>query len=441
MIGWLSARWQRALEGFLVVPGLVALAHVALAFGLVRTDAALGAERTAFFFGGDANAARGILETIAGSLITVAGLAFSLTIVVLALVSSQFSPRATPGFLADRLNQLIAGTFVGIFGYCLVILRSVRTEVEATGAGFIPRVSVTVGIVLAFVALGLLLVFIHHMGKSIHVSRLASRVAADTAREIERRHPYDPETAGMGFAGPPGAPPPREGSSAVGAAHPGFVLSIELEGILEALDTPGVRIAVDVRGGDFVTTATPLVRVWPPGALSEEARACVSRCIVIGPERSLHGDAGYGIRQLADIVAKALSPGVNDATTAIDCISHLRELLEQLAVRELPAALRLAGPRGAHLTAVRPTFDEYLASAFNEAARYASDNARVVVSLLDALHAIGRVAEDGHHGSGRVASVIDLAHAVAGPALADARTERDTRIIHEGMAWMERSVS
>ncbi len=112
-----------------------------------------------------------------------------------------------PGFLADRLNRFIAGTILGIVGYWPVVLRPVRSEVEATGVGLFPRVSVTGAIVPAFVALGRLLVFIHNMGTSIQVSRLASRAAA-TGRGIERRHGHAPDAAAMDPAAPPGTPPP-----------------------------------------------------------------------------------------------------------------------------------------------------------------------------------------------------------------------------------------
>jgi len=190
-----------------------------------------------------------------------------------------------------------------------------------------------------------------------------------------------------------------------------------------------------------VTTASPLIRVWPPDALTDQARTAARRYIVLGPERSLHADVGYGIRQLSDVAAKALSPGINDPTTAIDCIGHLRELIERLAVRDLPATVGLGAPGGAHLTAVRPTFDDYLAAAFDDVGRYASGNARVVVALLDALGSIAHVAAGAGHGGDRVASVTEVADAIAGPALADARTERDRRIIDAAMAWMGRPVS
>lgn len=432
MVRWVRLRWQAALDGFLLVPGAIALAYVCLALALVRIDRSLGAARTGYFFGGDAGAARGILETIAGSLITVAGLAFSLTIVVLALVSSQFSPRATPGFLADRLNQAIAGTFVGVFGYCLVMLRSVRSEVESTGEGFIPRLGVTVAIFLAVGSLGLLLIFIHHLGTAIQISRIAARIAAETSDQIEDLHPE----RGLQEARSPQLERDRlasVGSATVQPREAGFVQSVALEPILGAVRAPGVCLSVRVRAGDFVTASTPMVEVWPASALTEDAAARIRRGVTLGKERSIHDDALYGVRQLADIAVKALSPGVNDPTTAIDCIGYLRDLLERLAARELPETVGLER-EGALLVAVRPTFEDYLTQAFAEAGLYASSSTRVIVVLLDALHGVARVAQAFDDGR-RADVVAELAATVCGPALEDARTIRDTNLIEDSMAW------
>lgn len=350
MLGWVTSRWRALLDGFLLVPGLVVIGLVALAAGLIEVDRGLDGDAVWFLFDGDTDAARSILETIAGSLITVAGLAFSLTIVVLALVSSQFSPRAVPGFLADRINQIIAGAFVGIFGYCLVLLRSVRTETAAGEAAFIPRLGVTVAIALALVTLGLLLIFIHHMGTSIQASRLTARIAKGARDEIARLSP-DAGSRDGSRAQPGSAAPPAGDSATVMHSRPGYVQAVPLDALMAIVDAPGVHLRINVRGGDFVAPTMPIAEMWPSSALTDEARRAIRRCIALGEERSLHGSPIYGVRQLADVAVKALSPGINDPTTAVDCIDRLRVLLEDLAVRKLPAEVVRAGAGGAVLVA------------------------------------------------------------------------------------------
>lgn len=424
--------WRRVRDGFWFVPGAVVAAHIGLALLLVRIDRGAGDGGLGVGFAGDAEAARGILSTIAGSLITVAGLAFSLTIVVLVLVSSQFSPRSLPEFLGDRVNQVTAGAFIGIFAYCLVVLRTLRAD-DGGAPGFVPSLSVTVAIGFALVALALLLLFIHHMGVSIQASHLVARITRRTRVSFERLdlEPYGAAEADGRDAvvrrwratGPPGP---------VAGARPGYVDAIDRAGIAACLAGPDVRIDIAVCPGDFVTQATVLVSVWPAGLL--DARRCdaVRRCIAVQNERDLRDDAMYGVRQLADIAVKALSPGINDPTTATTCVGSLTALLEYLATRAVPSDVHRLSDGSTLVAATRP-FAEYIDTAFAEIGRYARDNARVVVALLEALEAIAVAARSvaAHDRMGLIAA---RARDLAGPAIEDARTDFDRRLVQDALA-------
>ena len=180
------SQWQNVTRGLWFFPGLVTLAGAALALVLVEIDRVAGTEGIPFAFDGDASAARTILGTVAGSLITVAGLAFSITVVTLQLVSSQFTPRALRSFLGDRTSQLVAGAFVGIFVYCLLVLRVVRGE-DGEAEEFVPALAVGTSIALALLGLALLLVFIHRIAQLViapvsHVEIAEVEELAATAR-------------------------------------------------------------------------------------------------------------------------------------------------------------------------------------------------------------------------------------------------------------------
>jgi uncharacterized membrane protein len=376
------------VEGFWFVPGAVALGGVALAAAMLALDHALGGpEGTAFAFGGDAQAARQILATIAGSLITVAGLAFSITIVVLTLVSNQFTPRVVSGFLGDRVNQVVAGAFVGIFAYCLIVLRAVRSE--TVGGPFVPSISVSVSIGLALLALALLLVFIHHVGQSIEASNIAMRISRSTLAAIDDLYP---EPAGREVDS--GRPADvgawrREGRPAVvRSVRHGYVQTIELEELAEALGRP--RVHVVVRPGDFVDERAVLVEAWPGEELDEDTERSACRCVVVGGERDLAQDAGFGLWQLADIAAKALSPGVNDPTTAVTALEHLGAVLVRLAGRSLPSGARRVG--GTEVVAEVDDFADLVEGPFAEVARSLGGNARVAANALGALGAAGAAA-------------------------------------------------
>jgi uncharacterized membrane protein len=412
-----AARWRSLANGFWFLPGLVALGFAVVAFVLIRVDRALGGDRLGFTFDGDAGAARGVLETVAGSLITVAGLAFSLTVVVLVLVSGQFTPRSVPAFLADRVNQATAGTFIGVFTYCLLVLRTVRDEDDSGAGGFVPQLSVTVAVALAVIAIALLLYFIHHLGVSIQASSIVNRIGADTLARVEKL-PHEPAAGPAEPASPPGHVHPR---------RPGFVRHVALGDLADRLDDRCEHVRLRVAVGDFVSERDVLADVWPADAAGEVEDA-IRRGIALGLERDLHQDVLYGLRQLAEIAMKGLSPGVNDPSTAESALGYLRAALERLAERPLPPEAR----RG-RLVAPLRSFDDLVEGAFVQVGRYAAADATVVVTLLDALARVGDAARQAGRGE-RTAVLRATAEDVAAPALEDARTERDRERIRAALA-------
>jgi len=372
--------------GFLLRPFLATTALAVLAFVLVQIDRAAGKEGVEFGFGAGPDGARSVLSTIAASLITVAGLTFSIMIVTLQLVSQQFSPRALRTFLGDRLNQFIAGYFIGVFVYCLLVLRTVRA-----GAGdderFVPALSITVAIVLALVALALLLVFIDRMASRIQVSTIASDVAHETLGTLDDIYPesfgksaegdWQHELAAWRAASLP---------ESVYASRPGYVQTAEIDDVPEAEGSPGLRIHVRVAPGQFVTEAQPTAEVWH-GEHDGRVEDALERAIVIGNERDLAQDAGYGVRQLADIAKRAISPSMNDPTTAWTCIHYIRAILERLACREFPAMLRRYDGGRIAVIARRAEWDEYVEAGLVQVARHARDP-RVAGALAESALAV-----------------------------------------------------
>lgn len=417
----LRAWWQNLSAAFWFVPSAVTAAYVLLAFGLVELDRTTS---VVLGFDGDASAARGILSTISGSLITVAGLSFSLTIVTLQLVSQQFTPRAVRGLLADRVNQFVAGSFVGVFAYCLLVLRVIRTGNESGDDPFVPGLAVSAAIALALFSLVLLLVFIHHMGRSIQVSTIAGRIGRELDEAIDRLYPGrfgDPaeeETPAWETDGEPGL---------IRGRRTGFVQRLDLE-LLATTAPDGACIRVPLAPGDLVTQSNVLLEVWPP-SVADELETCVGRAVVVADERDIVQDTRFGVRQLVDIALRAISPGINDPTTARTCIGYLQDALEQLAGREFPVGLRRGD--GTLVQARRPDFAEHLDLAFLELARYA--DVRVASALLDALAAIAEAARRAG-APDRVAVVRAVGARVLEQAVARASASTDRLSLEEAAA-------
>ena len=181
--------YRRALfNTFWFVPALVSFMGPLLAILFLFIDSHLSIGQEHIIFHGRTAEASILLSTIAGSLITVAGLAFSITIVVLQLVSSQYTPRALRGFLQDRTTQVIAGGFFAIFAYAMIVLASM-SEPSLADQGFLPALSTLVAIGLGFLGLAFLLIFVHHTGRIIQVSDIAARLTAQTLLAIEHAYP------------------------------------------------------------------------------------------------------------------------------------------------------------------------------------------------------------------------------------------------------------
>lgn len=383
---------RKLLNTFWFVPGLVSLLGPLLAFLFVELDHYLNLSQVSFMFHGGTAEANTILSTIAGSLITVAGLAFSITIVVLQLVSSQYTPRALRGFLQDRVTQMVAGGFFAIFAYSLLVLAAIR-ESSPLDRGFNPTLSVTVALGLGFLGLALLLIFVHHTGRVIQVSDIAAHLAAQTLQAIDHLYPtltnevlVDQETSRLIQSWRHEEEPAR-----IQAASTGYVQRVKLDRLMRDLLYPGIHLRLLVCPGDFVTEETIIAEVRPIRLVDPGFLRAIHRPFAIERERDIEQDARFGVRQLADIALRALSPAINDPTTGILCIKYLQAVFERLIHHfPRPTLYRFAG--GTSILEIRqPTFEEYL-EVFVEIGHYAGGNSRVINALLSTLTTVEEIA-------------------------------------------------
>jgi uncharacterized membrane protein len=396
MIARVRHRWQEMLTSFWFVPAMIVVAAVGLAVVLVAAEAWLelrADERWPMVFGAGAEGARGLLEAVAGSMITVAGVVFSITIVTLSLASSQYTSRVLRNFMRDRMNQTVLGVFVGIFAYCLVVLRTIRSEDEGA---FVPSLAVMGGLLLALVGIGFLIVFIHHISVSIQASSIIAAAARETIGAVDRLFP---DELGEGAEGDPDGdaaiPLPERVWSAVPARETGYIMRVDGDALLALARARGIVVRMERGIGEFVVEGAALASVSGLAGLDDEAVDEVCAAYVVGRDRTVEQDAGFGIRQIVDVALKALSPGINDSTTAVTCVDHLGAILVRLAPRRIPARYRYE--RGELRVIARgPTFESLLAQAFDEIRQNAEGNVAVLAHLLEVLATI-----DGRTTNGR----------------------------------------
>lgn len=428
--------WENVNSSLWFVPTVLAALALLLASVLVEVDVALLSNAQArgvlpWLFSGTADAARSVLSTIAGSLITVISIAFSLIIIALQQASAQFTPRVLRSFTADRGNQVVLGMYIATFLYALLVLRAVRSaSQDLNQVSFVPALSVTVAIALAIVCLGLLIYFIHHTSQSLQVSVILERVRTDLNKQIAALHPdrsagsiVDPPPVSLVIATLPG----------IGMRHrihserTGFIRTID-ERAIRAAPLDGVRwLWVRRQVGEFVTTggilAEYVTEVPPDGDLAQ----CLRAAIVLDDRRSLNQDPLFGIRQLVDIALKGLSPGINDPTTADYALYHLGDALGTLADRAFPHVGQPTEDGGAWIYFSRPTWDAFVAAAFDQIRRAAIGQVQVIQTLLDVLADLAVHVPPGSRGDAIRRQVAEIRRIAARAEWSDADTQSLTR--------------
>ncbi|MHB8808670.1 MAG: DUF2254 domain-containing protein [Desulfobulbaceae bacterium] len=336
--------WDRVRSSFWFLPAVMAGGAMVLAFATVALDKSVTDWLTlnwSLTFTGGAEGASSLLGAIAGSMITIAGVVFSMTLVALSLASSQLGPRLLGNFMRDTTTQMVLGTFVATFLYCLLVLRTIRRAEEIA---FVPHLSVTLGVLLAVVSVGVLIYFIHHVSVSIQANEIVARVGTELIEGIERLFP---ETIGRGAPRIPTEPPDagfldRFGREArpIGSAGDGYLQFIDGDALLALAMQEDVVIRLERRPGHYVVAGRPLVLIWPGDRVTGQLMDRVNSAFALGNQRTSVQDIEFTVNQLVEIAVRALSPGVNDPFTAMTCVDHLGSALCRLAQRDLPSPYR-----------------------------------------------------------------------------------------------------
>jgi uncharacterized membrane protein len=380
------------------IPTILVISLTVIAFIMVEVDHGIEDDNITipeWIFGGSADGARTLLSTIAGSLVTIVGVLFSITIVVLQQAASQFTPRVMGNFIRQTGTQFTLGIYLGTFLYCVLILRTVRGD-DAQAEEFIPRLSIAFALILALTCLGFLVYFIHHMATSLQ----ASSVLANVNREFrEDTGPLFPEDLGDSASDDDQPletfrrdymPVPTLQIAAEGS---GYLQRVDEQAILSHIpETSGIAVLPKV--GDFVVRGTSVLEIGGVRQISDEDQHRICECLELGTERSRSQDPLFSIRQLVDIALKALSPSVNDPTTANNAISMLGDCIALLTTRKFPDRVRVLSREDddggeVHVWTNRPSFDEYVDAAFAEIRRESLDNVAVAIHLALTIGAIG----------------------------------------------------
>ncbi len=378
----MKARLRKLLgalgDTFWIVPGLMVLFGVLLAVGLVDLDRS-GVVPPAlldspWLYNGGGTGARTLLGAVASSTIGVAGTVFSITIAALSLAAGQMGPRLLRNFTKDRGNQITLGTYLGTFSYALMVLRSVRTQSEGE---FVPHVSLSVGILLAFVCVATLVFFVNHMAGRINVDTVIELVSQDVSAALERLGKDEAR---------PIAPPAGNWRDAHPVIDPrrGYLQQLDDEGLAAWAAERGTTIRLLVRPGDYVFPGAPIALVDPT---IEGVDAAIKGATALGPQRVSSADLEFAVRQLVEVAVRALSPGINDPHTAMSVLERLGAALCELAPRHLPSGVSVKDGR-AVLVVPRVDYAGLTDTMFHMIRQNADGSAAVLIRILEVLTAV-----------------------------------------------------
>lgn len=394
MFAKLANAWYLVHSGLWFIPTLMALAAAGLSQLMLLADSAAFSDAVRSMHGiyaGGPEGARQLLATVAGSMITVAGVTFSITIVALTLASSQFGPRILRNFMANKGNQVVLGVFISTFLYCVLVLRSVRDD---ENGGFVPHLSVTTGVILALASLGFLIYFIHHVSSSLQVTEILAGITQGIMGEA-----WGHALEGVGRTwkeGEQGARGPEGPGREARSPHSGYLQSIDFEGLYRFAVKRDLTVEILNRPGDFVVKDECLMRIWPADFGEEEACREAKKRFILGAHRTPTQDIAFGVNLITEIAIRALSPAVNDLYTAMMCLDRLGEVLIPMAGRP-PGAFKRADDGGRlRIILHATTYDELLDMSLDPIRQSGGGNPMVVDRVLRLLEqAMHRAGNEG----------------------------------------------
>jgi len=335
----------------------------------------------------DPQVAQVILAGIAASMMTVVSIVFAILLMTLTLASMQFSPRIIVSFSKDKVTQWTLGIFLGTFSYCMAALPAARSLPHP----FAPVATVLGAMLLALTCVGWLLFFIHHISQAISVNHIVDKIAKETESVIDE---LMPSPRGLDHLKHAEALRPNPSEVAISTNESGYIRFIDTQRVIALAKQYHVTIRVLRRVGHFVPVGVPLMMVSKGTRLSAEGTARLLAAFDFGPTRTLQQDVEFGVLQIVDIALKAISPAVNDPTTAISCVDQLSRILIRFASRQPPEEL-LCDPPGIPRASVGwMHFGRLLEAAFEQIRMYSKSDVAVSLRLLRALGDIAASTSD-----------------------------------------------
>ncbi|MBE4907835.1 DUF2254 domain-containing protein [Bacillus luteolus] len=327
----------------------------------------------------DINLAQTILSSISASLLTMTTITFSTILVVLTTYLSQFSPRTLQNFITDHSTQRVLGIFVGGFIYSILLLLLLR-ETDTTTTFIVPAIAIFISIVCLLV----FVFFIHHVTGWIQVSNLIHTITLETIDKINK----DLKDVKDVQEDPPWEDWESEEIKHIPPKHfslngSGYIQYIDIEGLVKQATKEDCIIRIEKEVNDYVDEDTPLLSLW--FLSTHQVRGNYDKYFIIGSEQAAVNDIEFGLTKIVEIGLRALSPGINDPNTAINCIDNLGKILTKLGSKHLPKSYHNDDNRNLRVIYKKPDFSDYLYKCFFQIRQYGFSDISVLTAGIKAL--------------------------------------------------------
>jgi uncharacterized membrane protein len=375
MLTRLLTAWHRIWMSLWALPLLMVLVAIGAAILAVHVPLSPGDNSVWFLYSGSAEEAPPFLTSLVTAMITMATLVISITMVVLTLAAQQLGPRLIRSFMADRRTQATLGLFFATVVYLLLVLRAAYGNVEN-----VPNLAVSGGTLLVLLCLVALLVFVHHLARSIIADNTIERVGEALDEDILRLLP----PPGGKYEKAPDKRPSETGSPLSLKAN-GYVQGLDYEGLVSIAQEADAVIEISFKPGRHVVQGSTYAWISPADAANDDIRDQIESCVVVGGERASIQDLEASVRQLVEVGLRALSPGINDPFTATAVIDRLTTSLAKI-MRRGPAQCVWTDFDGVvRLIAPHSTFADIVQESFRQIRQHGSDQPAILIRLVESL--------------------------------------------------------
>jgi len=385
--------WEVLHDSYWFTPSLMVIASIIVALAMLCMDHRVDIDvykfgNISFVYSGGIDSARDILSDIAASIIAIAGVSFSVTVVALSLASSEYGPRLLRHYMRNTGTQVVLGVFVSTFVYCLLVYCQIPDEGVWDQP---PRLAVSFGVVLAFVSIAFFIYFIHHMSEFMRADVIITAAFHELMTRIEDLYPEDlgldveqiPED--MDFHLPADF---ESTSQPLTVANSAYLQAIASETLMQLASKHDLLLRLDCRPGEFLIRNRPIARVWPKERVSAELETELIDAFICGYHRTPEQDVGFAINELVEITLRALSPSLNDPYTAISCIDRLTAGLCRLSERRFPSRVRFDAEHRPRIVARVFSFEELAREALDPIRRNSAQDELVKVHLARSLRIV-----------------------------------------------------